>query len=271
MLEENIQQFLDFSGVLGLGIVLFKSDLQPYFYFKEQLTEEKQSLTQSIIRLIEPTVKSSKHFDSFEFAVQGYYAYVYQINPQIILLVVTLKNIAAIKLLAANFLQTALEKDVDNAITTFRLLANSSSSSIADPPALAAAEPKLDSDSAKAPSQENVTIEDFLELLNHLSEFTSKYIGAKLTINCWQLSRPEFEWLENFQINISTKITFAGEITADVIALQKHWLKEWCFGFIKQGSKIIKDFPILIDEKCLNEREKLLLLGNKIELSNEDY
>lgn len=269
MLEENIQQFLNFSGVLGLGIVLFNSHLQPYLYFKEQLTESKQSLTQSIIRLIEPTVKSPKGFDSFEFPVRGYYAYIYYINPQIILLVVTLKNIAAIKLLAANFLQTALQKDVDNAITTFKFLANNSAPSIAVPPALTAAKFKLDSDSVKAASQENVTIKDFLELLNHLSEFTSKYMGAKLTINCWQLSRPEFEWLEHFQIDISPKITFAGEITADVIALQKHWLKEWCFGFIRQGCKIIKDLPILIDEKCLNEREKLLL-ANHLEFSDKN-
>lgn len=268
MLEENIQQFLNFSGVLGLGIVLFNSHLQPYLYFKEQLTESKQSLTQSIIRLIEPTVKSPKGFDSFEFPVRGYYAYIYYINPQIILLVVTLKNIAAIKLLAANFLQTALQKDVDNAITTFKFLANNSAPSIAVPPALTAAKFKLDSDSATA-SQENVTIKDFLELLNHLSEFTSKYMGAKLTINCWQLSRPEFEWLEHFQIDIYPKITFAGEITADVIALQKHWLKEWCFGFIRQGCKIIKDLPILIDEKCLNEREKLLL-ANHLEFSDKN-
>lgn len=264
MIEENIQQFFNLSGVLGLGIVLLDKELQPYFYFKERLPgEEKQSLIQSIIRLIDAAVKSPKGFDFFEFPVRGYYAYTYNINPQVSLLVITLRDMAAIKLLAANFLRTALQKDVDNTITTFKLLANNYPPT-AVAPAIAAAKLKLDNDSAKVPSQENVTIKDFLDLLNHVSEFTSKYIGAKLTINCWQLTRPDFEGLENFHIN-GTEITFSGEITEDISCLQRYWIKEWVLAFIRQGCKIIKNLPILIDEKCLNEREKLLLNSSNIE------
>ena len=237
MIEENIQQFFNLSGVLGLGIVLLDKELQPYFYFKDRLPgEEKQSLSQSIIRLI---------------------------DPQVSLLVITLRDMAAIKLLAANFLRTALQKDVDNTITTFKLLANNYPHTTVAP-AIAAAKLKLDNDSAKVPSQENVTIKDFLDLLNHVSEFTSKYIGAKLTINCWQLTRPDFEGLENFHIN-GTEITFSGEITEDISCLQRYWIKEWVLAFIRQGCKIIKNLPILIDEKCLNEREKLLLNSSNIE------
>ncbi len=252
MIEETIKQFFNLSGVIGLGIVLLDKELQPYFYFKERLSgEEKQSLSQSIIRLIDAAVKSPS-FDFFEFPVREYYAYTYNINPQVSLLVITLRDMAAIKLLAANFLRTALQKDVDNTITTFKLLANNYQPT-AVAPAIAAAKLKLDNDSAKVPSQENVTIKDFLDLLNQVSEFTSKYIGAKLTINCWQLTRPNFEELENFHIN-GTEITFSGEITEDISCLQRYWIKEWVLAFIRQGCKIIKNLPILIDEKCLNER-----------------
>ena len=113
--------------------------------------------------------------------------------------------------------------------------------------------------SDNAPLEVKVTVEELLKALNHLSRFNSNYIGTKLTANYWQLTRPNFDWLDNFQINRSAEIAFSGAIAEAVSASQHQWVKEWTAAFIKQCSRIIQDLPTMIEEKALDEPNKTLL------------
>lgn len=259
MIEDAVTNFLNLPGVVGLGIFLLHGRVKSYLHFKEQIIrEEKESITGSITRIVEHLVKAPETLEFFEFPVRGYYAYIYNINPSVTLLVVTLKDLPALKLVAAKQLQAALKEDISNAITTFQLLTKNYSKYISISPAITAATSKLNNNALN--SQQENNIKDFLDVLNHISKFTTSYLGLELTRNCWQLTRPNFEGVEKFEISSSAKITFSGQDTECVSNLQSYWLKEWTAAFIRQSSKVIKDLPILLDIKCLNEQQKRILL-----------
>ncbi len=76
-----------------------------------------------------------------------------------------------------------------------------------------------------------------------------------------ELTRPQFEWISNFQINHSAEITFFSISTKYVSALQHQWVKQWAAAFIKRCTQFLKDLPILIEQKGLDESQKKILLG----------
>lgn len=255
MNQEIIRDFWNLPRVLG--VALLHGQAGQYFYFKEQILDwEKQALIQMILDTIR---KNTQKFDFLKFQIMGYHAYTYKLNPIFILVFLTPTDIIANKLLVANELKAALQEDIGRTITTFELLtkkipqskaaSNANNADSYDP-----------GKSDNAPLKVTVTIEELLNALNHLSQFSSNYMGKKLTANYWQLSRPNFDWLDNFRINHSAKITFSGALTEPVSALQYLRVKEWTTAFIKQCSQIIRDFPTIIEQKGLDEREKRLLL-----------
>lgn len=256
MIEDAICNFLNLPGVIGLGLFQIQGQVESYLHFKQQLIgHEKQSLTGSITRIVEHLVKSPD-LEFFEFPLWGYYAYVYKINRTVTLLVLTVQYLPAIKLLPAKQLQTALKKDINHTITIFQALSkNNFNTSL---PAINTTS-KPQNSAVTEPKEDKFTIKDFIELFNKISKFTTNYLGVKLTTNCWQSTCPNFEWLKLFKVNCA-EITFAGEGTECISNIQDYWLKEWTTAFIKQSSKIIKDFPVLLEVKCLTEREKRLLL-----------
>lgn len=259
MNQEIIHDFLKIPGVLGVALI--KGQALPYFYVKEQTMEwhKKYALTQSIR---EGITKTPEEVDFFEFRVMGYYVYTYKLNPNLSLLVLTDTDIAANKLraLAAKQLKATLQRDINNTITIFKLLTEK----IPQPEAVSivvTAASYAPGNSDNAPLEEvKVTIEELLKALNLLSQFSSNYMGTKLTANYWQLTRPNFDWLDNFQINRSAEIAFSGASTETVSALQHQWVKEWTAAFIKQCSQIIQDLHTMIEQKGLDETNKRLLL-----------
>lgn len=251
-----IQNFLNLPGVLGLGVVLLH---EHYFYFKDETLDrpEQQAVTKRIVQNI---VKTPKEFDFFDFPVLGYYAYIYKINPDVTLLVLTQLDLVAFKLLAAKQLKPVLQEDIEDTIAIFKLITKNFSENIADLTSVNTKVDILGDTYENALLERYFTIKDLLDALNHLSRFISKYLGVKITENYWQLTRPNFDWLENFKINCSAEIIFSGLDTEYVSAWQNEWLKDWTAAFIKQCSQIIRDLSDMIDEKCLNEQEKRLLL-----------
>lgn len=259
MIGDVVNNFLKLPGVIGLGIFLVQGQVKPYLHFKEQLSrEEKLSLTQSITRMVEHLLKTPEKLEFFEFPIRGSYAYTYNINPNVTLVVLSLKDLPALKLLAAKHLQNALKENIDNTILTFQLLSKDYSKYISISPVITAATSKLNSQVANVNLEEN-TIKKFLDAINHISKFTTSYLGLELTRNCWKLTRPNFEGVEEFEISYSAEITFSGQVTECISNLQNYWLKEWTAAFIKHSSKIIKDLPILLELKCLSEQEKRIL------------
>jgi len=264
MNQEIIQDFLKIPGVLGVALI--HGQALPYFHVKEQILKwhEKQALAQNIRQTI---VKAPEEVEFFEFQALGYYAYTYKLNSNSSLLVLTDADITANKLrvLAAKQLKAALQKDIDKTITTFKLLTRKIPQAGAVSTAGNGESYALGDNSSNTLLKVKVTIEEILKALNHLSQFSSNYMGPQLTANYWQLTRPNFDWLDNFQINRSAGIAFSGVITEPVSTLQHQWVKEWTAAFIKQSSQIIQDLPAMIEQKGLDEPNKRLLLTPPID------
>lgn len=255
MNQQIIQDFWNLPGVLGIALI--HEEEEPYFYVKKRIADwEKQAL----IKMISPSIaKASKRLDYFELQVMGYHAYAYRLNHNFTLVVLTPNEIAAVKLMAANQLKCALQEDLKTATTMFELLTKEIHKTKA---VLTTKTARTDAtkNSYNACLEVKISIEELLNALNHLSKFTSNYMGSKLTANYWQLTRPNCKWLENFQINHSAKIAFAGAIVEPVSAVQHLWVKEWTAAFIKRCSQIVQDLPNMIEQKGLDEQQKRLLL-----------
>lgn len=255
MNQQIIQDFWNLPGVLGVALI--QEEEKPYFYVKERIVDwEKQAL----IKMISPNIaKTSKRIDFFEFQVMGYHAYAYKLNSNLTLVVLTPSEMVAVKLMAANNLKIALLEDFETAIVTLELLPKNNQRNQVVSIAKTA---KLEAEKASfnTPLEIKATTEELLNALNHLSKFTSNYIGSKLTANYWQSTRPNFKWLENFQINHSAKIAFSGDLAEPASAVQHLWVKEWTAAFIKRCSQIVQDLPTMIEQKGLDEQQKRLLL-----------
>lgn len=106
-----------------------------------------------------------------------------------------------------------------------------------------------------------VKIEDIVVALNQLNQFSNSYLGSILTFNAWQSTRPNIDWLDNFQLNRTNNITFSGIITATVDAIQLQWIQEWVTAFIYQISQTIRDFAISVEQKRIGELPGGVLLS----------
>ncbi|HEY9627774.1 MAG TPA: hypothetical protein V6C84_10770 [Coleofasciculaceae cyanobacterium] len=107
-----------------------------------------------------------------------------------------------------------------------------------------------------------VSLRDLLIALNHLSHFTKQYLGASVAAGNWKSSRPEAEWLNQFQIDRTAQIGFMGQMDGQTLvsAEQHKWIQIWVAGFIDRCSKVIRNFPKTVRQKALNPHQKMLLL-----------
>ena len=94
-------------------------------------------------------------------------------------------------------------------------------------------------------------VKELLSTFNYISQCSNHYLGNTMTANYWKSSRPDFDWLNKFQINCSAEIAFSGALTESVSPVQLHWSQKWVNAFIKCCSQIIQDFPTLIDRERL--------------------
>lgn len=230
MSQDIFQEFFDIPEVIGVGIIDGQTQLD--LYVKKQVIscEEKQNLTQNTLQIV---ASKYEEFDLFEFSLLNYYAYAYKLNHNLHVLVLTYA-------IATKQLKNALQKDIEIALISFKTLAQ---------------------ENPLFTLEIKVTIEELLNALNKLSKFISKYLGSKITANYLDLTRPQFEWISNFQINHSAEITFFSISTKYVSALQHQWVKQWAAAFIKRCTQFLKDLPILIEQKGLDESQKKILLG----------
>ena len=92
-----------------------------------------------------------------------------------------------------------------------------------------------------------ITIEQILEIFNHLTTVSRRYLGKTMTQKYWQSSRPVFEWLDNFEMTESTEIIFNCELDTVLSATKLQWLQAWVKTFIKNCSQIIQNYPTMLD------------------------
>ncbi len=91
-----------------------------------------------------------------------------------------------------------------------------------------------------------ITIEDLLEIFNSLTQSSNQYLGTMMTIKYWESSKPNAEWVQQFKIDDSARITFAGNAT-ELIAKEEFQLyQSWSQAFIKSCSRVIQNFSALV-------------------------
>ena len=94
---------------------------------------------------------------------------------------------------------------------------------------------------------QNRSIEELLNAFKYLNDGANRYCGSKMTARYWESSRPDFEWLQQFQVNASGKITFSGNTTEPLTSVKLRYCQKWLDTFIDSCSKIIQEFPTLLD------------------------
>jgi hypothetical protein len=129
------------------------------------------------------------------------------------------------------------------------------------------ASPIQSTDPAAAPPHptDQVSLKELLLALNHLSQFTTQYLGTTVVNNYWKSSRPAVEWLNNFQVDRSAQISFSAPSgSSDFITVNQHqYLQQWVSAFIERCARVIRDFPLIIRQTALDDEQKKLLLVDK--------
>jgi hypothetical protein len=107
------------------------------------------------------------------------------------------------------------------------------------------------------------TLKEVLAALNHFSQFTTQYLGATVVTNYWTSTRPDIDWLSQFQVDRSAQISVADALAERSLSPEQHqWVRDWTAAFIQRCSKVIRDFPSIIKQRALDDHQKALLLSD---------
>lgn len=325
MKREEVEDFLNFPGIVGIALMDGRS--RPYFYGVDQALnfQQKEALAQGIQQVVETTPPG---FEFFEFQFTGHHAYIYKLDRGLILLVLTHTSlIYADYAQAIERLRSELKADAANAIATFRLLAGNislsnqnywkqttlsgssrSDTSVKAPlsvhsppipeqissghathtplstteasqpapftaPSVLPAPAHAEDDPSLAPASSSPddplppTYKELLAAANQISHLTVRYLGPTVVSNYWKATRPSQGWLAAFQVERSAQITLSAALvpqtTATLTPEELHWFRQWISAFMERCSKIIRDFPTLLEQSALDDRQKALLFIDK--------
>ncbi|NJO41644.1 MAG: hypothetical protein HC769_14875 [Cyanobacteria bacterium CRU_2_1] len=307
MKREVVQDFLNLPGIAGLALMDGRS--RPYFCGVDRSLnfQQKEALAQGIQQVIDTTPSD---FEFFEFQFSGHQVYIYKLECGIILLVLTAANLALPTYVeTVERLKSELQRDVINAIATFRLLAGNttlsgqnywkpgietgstasipsqsgipnhplttehpnSSNGSSHPPSQtqptpsASPVPRATSPSPEIPSPKPdhlATSKEVLVAINHLSQFTTQYLGPTVVTNYWKTTRPDVEWLSQFQVERTAQLSLPETVALLPLSDEQHqWVQAWVAAFIDRCAKVIRDYPKTVRQTALNDRQKFLLLA----------
>lgn len=96
-----------------------------------------------------------------------------------------------------------------------------------------------------------ITIRELLETLNYMSKCANSYLGVKISVKYLESSRPNCDWLNNFEINNSGTISFTGSGKQAVTQMQLKWYQQWIREYVTLCSQIIKGFSNLVEKQPL--------------------
>jgi hypothetical protein len=271
MKREVVQDFLNLPGIMGVALIHGRS--RPYFCGVDQILnfQQKEALAQGIQQVIETTPVS---FEFFEFQFNGHQIYIYKLEHGVILLVLTVDDLAYEAYAEIiEQLKAELQENVADAIATFRLLAGSNTltrqnywkNQSETTGTLSQFRPAVEPPAPKAaPPAPATTLQEVLVALNSLSQFTIHYLGTSVVVGNWKSTRPSAEWLNQFQIERSAQITFNGASSCkDVLSAEQHqWVRAWVTAFVERCSKIIRNFPKTVRQKGLDPHQQALLFSD---------
>ncbi|NJL86601.1 MAG: hypothetical protein HC886_12460 [Leptolyngbyaceae cyanobacterium SM1_1_3] len=173
---------------------------------------------------------------------------------------------------AISKLKASLQDDLNNAVATFQLLAGAANlaptenqvSDAAADTVLTELEPTLEPAQAAANSSSYLsapvsdpgiaasalpTLAETLAALNHLSEFSARYLGKIVVANALKSARPkDSNWLQQFEINRKGAIVLKLDRKSDSqLSPEQHaWVQLWAAAFAEKCTKIIRNYPELL-------------------------
>lgn len=283
MKREVVQDFLNLPGIAGIALMDGRS--RPYFFGLDQTLnfQQREALAQGIQQVVDTTPTG---FESFEFQFANYSVYIYKLEQGAILLVLTDENLELKAYLQGiSQLKSELLGDITKAVATFRLLAGSISLSgqnywgeSQSQAASNASGSTTQSNAGGANTQSTSSASDpalltkppnlgeVLSALNSLSQYASQYLGKAVVSNYWKSSRPDLDWLDVFQIERVGKISLAPSsqtsLQEEIDDEHQKWIKMWVTAFTSRCAKVIRDFPALIEQEALDDRQRQILLSD---------
>jgi hypothetical protein len=233
MNQEVIRDFLNVPGIVG--IALLSGHSEPVFYTHHPVFAkgQKELLFQNVLQIVD-TISPEYEVLSFQFE----------------------QNQIAIHRLQSNFIALVIKDDSlnpDQFISAFEQL----KSSIAENPKAAIEEFQT------LPAAPLPKLADLLDGMNQLAEFTSRFLGIAVITNYWKSSRPETEWMQQFQISRAGQVSFIGELSAlekSVTAEELDSIRDWVQRFITRCSQAVRNYKDLVEQQALTDLQKALLL-----------
>jgi hypothetical protein len=298
MKQEVIQDFLTVPGIAGIALIDGLS--RPYFHgFGASFDLQQEAIAQGIQQVLETTPEG---FNSFEFQFDFYRIYLHKLKQGITLLVLTGNTLPqSVYTQAVRRVLLELQLDQEDPIAAFQAIAaqfplvwqpvlqskSAQSLSKPNPPTLPSAgtesmqvlpvsqpaptpvpppiifprERIRPVDSQPGDSQP-IDLKDVLAAINALSQITTQYLGTLVVANYWKVTRPAIDWLNYFQIERSTQMTFSVQNPSQPLPSltpeQHKWLQEWVAAFIERCSKVIRDFAKIV-RQGLTEQQRAVL------------
>jgi hypothetical protein len=269
MKKQVILNFLNFPGIMGLG--LMDGHSRPYFSGIDQSLnfQQKEALIQGIQQVVSTTPAS---FESFSFGFSHQEVHIHKLENGVILLVVTDTQLERPQFDEVIYqLKETLETDPHSAVSTFRLLAGSTTlnrplASPSDAGRVATSTPPIQSASpATAPvvsAQSSVSWQECVSALDVLTDATAQYLGKIVVANTWRNTRPT-NALPHLTSDRSGHFSFKPEAslknTDPIDAEDYQMLQKWVQTFIQRCSLIIRDYPEMVLDQSLTDQQRTIL------------
>lgn len=106
-----------------------------------------------------------------------------------------------------------------------------------------------------------VKMSDALEILQDLIQFSSTYLGPKISNDYFTNSRPAVGWLECFIIQGNNKLTLNGVASDSLQDRQLEDIQQWVKTYIKKCSLIINGFYTMVNP---NHLKRLFIALNDV-------
>lgn len=90
---------------------------------------------------------------------------------------------------------------------------------------------------------EAIALDKLLAQFNHLISSSNRFLGPTITNKYFNSSRPDYSWLDQFQINPNNQIYFEETVSGFVSLEQLDYFQQWIDSFTQSCAKIIKNFP----------------------------
>jgi len=275
MKKQVILNFLNLPGIVGLGLIDGHS--RPYFSGIDRALnfQQKEALTQGIQQVVSTTPPG---FESFDFRFAQRDAHIYQLGNGVILLVVTDEQLerASYETTVLDLKET-LETDPHSAVSTFRLLAGSTTlnkpfesvaTSATTPAASASPTPPAAAVSASTTTPAEHPWRECLAALNVLTDATAQYLGKIVVANTWRNTRPDKKALSDLQIDRGGHFNLKADAaisSSDLISAEDYkMIHNWVAKFVQRCSMIIRDYPEMVLRQCLTDQQRAVL---QIEIS----